>query len=341
MSPPRLGLVVIDNKPFGSDFRKYLLRAAAAAGGPAVHVFCRPDKVLVTCGERTINASQPPDDPAAVGATVLSLLGDAACVVLVGLGTSPRFSSLVRALRQSPNVARVLYDVFDYFRFGSTGRDFLRSLAVDLFWRRHTQKALLLDAGLRWLYPGSWALANASHLGPVEGVAQASPRRLVYLGSIDRRVDFDWLRRLATLDVSLDIYGRVHETAPQVTADLQRLLAGSPAIRFLGAYDNDDLPRLLCGYRIGILPYKRRDTLTRHVNPDKLYHYLNAGLEVVAADIPQAVRLAAYLHLVRSPDDLSAAVVAAQTEPKAAGWIAAEHSWDRRWAELAALVRGR
>ena len=45
---------------------------------------------------------------------------------------------------------------------------------------------------------------------------------------------------------------------------------------------NDDLPAILGQFRVGLLPYRVGHPMTDHVNPDKLHHYLNAGLEVVA-----------------------------------------------------------
>jgi hypothetical protein len=74
--------------------------------------------------------------------------------------------------------------------------------------------------------------------------------------------------------------------------------------------------------------------MTTHVNPDKLYHYLNAGLEVIATPIPQAKRLARYLHLVRDVKDLPTAIDAVRTEPRASTWPLEHYTWENRWKQL-------
>ena len=65
----------------------------------------------------------------------------------------------------------------------------------------------------------------------------------------------------------------------------------------------DDLPTILGRFRTGLLPYRVGHPMTDHVNPDKLHHYLSAGLEVVASPIPAARRLKRYLHLMTTDGD--------------------------------------
>src|SRR6202012_5707617 len=112
------------------------------------------------------------------------------------------------------------------------------------------------------------------------------------------RVDFAWLDALAANDVTIGIFGSIHGTAPEVNAPLNALLKKRVNITFHGPYDNDDLEGLLSEFRVGLLPYRVDHPMTDHVNPDKLYHYLNAGLKVLAAPIPAARRLQRYLHLI-------------------------------------------
>jgi ADP-heptose:LPS heptosyltransferase len=332
-----LGLVVIDNKPFASDFRKYLMGAAITAGGDAVHVCCWAEAIVTHRGER-VDTTAFTHELDKVADRIIELLGHRRFIILVGLGTDRAYAPLVRRLRSRPNAETVLYDVFDYFRYGTRGRALLNYLRVDLFWRREVDRAMLLERGLRPIYPRSWTLENASHMRRLSGPATASSKRVIYIGSIDSRVDFEWLKLFAAQDVMLDIYGRLHDAEPEIEGLLRGFLEGRPNVRFLDCYDNDELPRILGNYRIGILPYKRMHTMTRHISPDKVYHYLNAGLEVIASDIPQTRRLAYAIHLVGRLTDIPSALTAAQNEPRIGRWSVDDNTWDRRWAELQAMI---
>ena len=78
--------------------------------------------------------------------------------------------------------------------------------------------------------------------------------------------------------------------------------------------------------------------MTEHVNPDKLHHYLNAGLEVIASPIPAARRLERYLHLMTTRGDWAAVLRALGTCRLGENWPRESNTWDRRWAELVNLV---
>jgi hypothetical protein len=114
---------------------------------------------------------------------------------------------------------------------------------------------------------------------------------------------------------------------------------GSTPISFHGPYGNDDLSAILGQFRVGLLPYRVGHPMTDHVNPDKLHHYLNAGLGVLASPIPAARRLERYLHLVTTGGDwttvLSDLGTAARRQES---WPRETNTWDRRWAELVNLI---
>ena len=78
--------------------------------------------------------------------------------------------------------------------------------------------------------------------------------------------------------------------------------------------------------------------MTDHVNPDKLHHYLNAGLEVVASPIPAARRLERYLHLATTGGDWATVLSDLGTIRLQESWPRESNTWDRRWAELVNLV---
>ena len=74
------------------------------------------------------------------------------------------------------------------------------------------------------------------------------------------------------------------------------------------------------------------------LNPDKLHHYLNAGLEVIASPIPAARRLERHLHLMTTGGDWGAVLRDLRTSRRQDSWPREAYTCDRRWAELVNLV---
>jgi hypothetical protein len=64
---------------------------------------------------------------------------------------------------------------------------------ADAVWRCRSEHSIILDPGLRGRYPTAVHLDNASHLEKLPSIALVDPRRMIFIGSIDRRIDFEWL----------------------------------------------------------------------------------------------------------------------------------------------------
>jgi hypothetical protein len=232
-----------------------------------------------------------------------------------------------------------VYDVYDDFLYSEKGSDRVRRLTADAVWRCRCEHSIVLAPELRSRYPTAYHLDNASHVGHLPSVMAVDARRMVYIGSIDRRVDFEWLDALAANDVTIAIFGSIHTVgAAETQQQLDALIQRRPNVSFHGSYDNDDLPAILSQFRVGLLPYRVGDPMTDHVNPDKLHHYLNAGLEVVASPIPAARRLERYLHLMTAGGNWATVLSDLRTTRLQESWPRESNTWDRRWAELVNLV---
>ncbi len=232
-----------------------------------------------------------------------------------------------------------VYDVYDDFLYEAEGSDRVRRLTADAVWRCRCQHSIVLDPELRGRYPTAYHLDNASHLEHLSSVVALDARKMVFIGSIDRRVDFRWLDALAANDVTIAIFGSVHAIAAAETQQqLDALIERRRNVSFHGPYENDDLPAILGQFRVGLLPYRVGHPITDHVNPDKLYHYLNAGLEVVASPIPATRRLERYLHLVTTGGDWATVLSDLGATRLQESWPRESNTWDGRWAELVNLV---
>lgn len=336
-----VNLLILANTRYQRDFRKYLMAAAERAGGNALHVCARETLILSWAGAERAEYSTN-SNSYGLRQMISDRLQLGPILGLTGLGaTRLDEQAVVLATDLHNNLCDVhwAYDVYDDFLYDAEGSDRVRRLIADAVWRCRCEHSIILDPDLRSRYPTAYHLDNASHVEHLPSVASVDASRMVYIGSIDRRVDFEWLDALASNDVTIAIVGSVHETgASDTQQQLDELIDRRRNVRFHGPYRNDDLPEILDQFRVGLLPYRVGHPMTDHVNPDKLHHYLNAGLEVVASPIPAARRLARYLHLMTTGGDWATVLSGLGTSRRGESWPREANTWDRRWAELVNLV---
>ncbi|WP_281999261.1 hypothetical protein [Geotalea uraniireducens] len=330
-----MNLIVISNKKYPTDFRKYLMAAAELQSAVAIHIYAWEEFVVTFQGHEICRLPGAGNEK--VVYEMVRKLSNGPSIVLTGLGG--RLSKLAISAKRYLSNCHFIYDIYDHFQYGAHGVDYWRWRWNDLRWRYHVDSSIVLSADLMQLYPGAYHLNNASHLTPPIQKAPIDPERIVYLGSIDERVDWEWLKGVVANGIHLDIYGQVHLAKAHIEANLASLLHNNPQVKFYGRYDNNDLPEILSQYTVGIIPYAVNSPLTHYVNPDKLYHFLNCGLEVVAPGFPQALRLSRYLHLLNNPQEWNNCVQGLCNSPKAGEWRHQDYTWERRWQELVEIVR--
>ncbi len=116
--------------------------------------------------------------------------------------------------------------------------------------------------------------------------------------------------------------------------DLARLRA-LPNVRFAGAVPPEQVPAVMAGCDVGLIPYKLNEQ-TRHVNPLKVYEYLACGKPVVGTPLPELRQFEPLVRLAGDVDGFIAAVEAALAEgddPQAVAArlaVAAANTWDAR-----------
>ncbi len=134
------------------------------------------------------------------------------------------------------------------------------------------------------LYPSG---VDADHFARALGLERpqmlASLARPVctYVGAIDERIDFAPIEALAARGASVVLVG------PVVKIDAARL-PRDPNIHFSGPVPYADLPALLAGTDVAIMPFAA-NAATRAISPTKTPEYLAAGLPVVTTAIADVV----------------------------------------------------
>jgi glycosyltransferase involved in cell wall biosynthesis len=184
--------------------------------------------------------------------------------------------------------------------------------------------------------------AGAVEPGPVDPAFAALPRpRVVFTGAIAAaKLDIELIATLARArpSWSFALVGPVGLGDP--LTDISALRR-EPNVHLLGARTYEQLPQVLRGADVGLIPYARNE-LTNSIFPMKVYEYLAAGLPVIATPLPAL----AGVSEVQSADDaerMLALLDAALADDTPARRLersraAASHSWEQRLEEIAVAI---
>ena len=200
------------------------------------------------------------------------------------------------------------------------------------------------EEGIRRLRPtGPYAVvpngvdpAEWQHLPPPpEWYANQPQPRLLYLGSLESRVDTHQLHSLATAfpTGSITLVGGLMDPAHFET------LRDIPNITFHPAVSRRDIPGLLAHADVGLVPHHRTAFTECISRPLKVYEYLAAGRPVAAvATHPGLAGLSDRVIIIEPGGNMVAAVqralaLGSQPEPDRLKFVA-EHSWERRFDAL-------
>jgi glycosyltransferase involved in cell wall biosynthesis len=179
-----------------------------------------------------------------------------------------------------------------------------------------------------------WAGADAAEAIP--GLDGLERPLVVFWGVIDRRMDVDFVRRLAA-DLAA---GTVVLAGPEDDPD--PALFATPRVVRLGQLPFQALPRLAREAAVLIMPYADLP-VTRAIQPLKLKEYLATGRPVVVRDLPATRDWADCLDLADAPEPFSAAVrrrlegevpaeqQGARTRLASEGWAGKAREFER-WA---------
>jgi glycosyltransferase involved in cell wall biosynthesis len=182
------------------------------------------------------------------------------------------------------------------------------------------------------LLPSAADVAHFQSTGTVHPDLHAIPRpRLGVAGTLDGRINIKLLCEIAHSRPGWQILliGHVRPGRVNITPLLK-----FPNVHILGPHPFADLPALLNGMDLLLIPYVH-DELTDFISPIKLYEYLAVGKPVISVDLPEVHPLAQWISIAESPSEwMSAIEQALQTDTPAQvaerRRIAWQHTWDVR-----------
>ncbi|MBL8950645.1 MAG: glycosyltransferase [Myxococcaceae bacterium] len=229
-----------------------------------------------------------------------------------------------------------VYDVHD------TPSPGLLAVADVVFTSRHsTYQALRTQHSAVFAFPSSVDVMHFARARPRQPdlACQATipGPRIGCFGGVDARLDFALLDRVSQLQPRWHIM-----LVGQVTSWEAFELPRRQNIHWLHGRKYSELPQLIAGWDVGILPYKVDSRTQSLVNPEKAAELLAAGRPVVSTPLPDVLHPYGDLHLVRTAADAEsfvAQVKAAMVEERAArlqrcdAFLAAM-SWDTTWQRM-------
>jgi len=173
-------------------------------------------------------------------------------------------------------------------------------------------------------------------------IARLPQPHIGYIGHVNERLDYAILEHLARQRPSWSLVF-VGDTYPwTLDAPPLRRLQALPNVHFLGKYPFAEVPVLVKGMDVCLLPYVD-DERARYRSPLKLYEYLAAGKPIVSTDHPEARELGDVVYLASTPETYLERVAQALTQDSQEHQrqrvaVAQRHSWDRRVDKMERLI---
>jgi len=178
--------------------------------------------------------------------------------------------------------------------------------------------------------PQEWAGGGAGAPPWADGLARPL---LLYVGSLDRRIDVEAVAALAREFSE----GTVLLVGPLLDPGHLAPLRAIANVQIREPLGRGPVTALIRSADVGLIPHVS-SPLTRAMSPLKLYEYLAAGLPVVASDLPPLHGVAPDVRLVEPGGDHAAAVhdalAAGPAQEPARQAFLAENSWSRRIEQL-------
>src|SRR5205823_14538431 len=136
--------------------------------------------------------------------------------------------------------------------------------------------------------------------------------RATYIGVIDERMDYEIIAEMARArpDVQFLMCGPIVKVDP-------RDLPQAPNLHYPGQQTYDDLPRILKGSDICLMPFARNEA-TRFISPTKTLEYMATHRPIVSTPIRDVERFYSdIVYLAEDPEEFVLQVEAALNESAA------------------------
>ena len=207
---------------------------------------------------------------------------------------NPFFGNAIPKLFPNSPVIYYCYDNIEASHWaakhgGRLEREFVENTKAAIF------SSEALKENKAWNVPG-YVVKNGVDLRIFSSISSAlklshEKKIIGYVGTVDDRLDFDLLKKLAIANPQFDFHfiGRV------ITGASEQLKA-LPNVKLFGPVTPEKLPGMMQHFEAGIIPFVKND-FTRNVYPMKVNEYLAMGIPVVCTGFAQFNDLNGYLEI--------------------------------------------
>jgi len=176
---------------------------------------------------------------------------------------------------------------------------------------------------------------------PVHPKLKDIPKPIIgYFGSIERRIDYDLVKQVAQDNPNKSFVF----AGPVYREHLPEWIFNAPNIYLPGPFPYDQMPQMLKGFDICIIPFKK-DEVSATIFPLKLFEYLGAGKPVIITDFNTDLKDYTYGTVEFCPDadcftDAINDILANDTAEKRTERLAVaqKNTWDLRSKQIIELI---
>lgn len=254
--------------------------------------------------------------------------------------TNTYFPGVMSVLRLLATSGVWCLDMHDDLRYHNKGLRRWREGRIISLLRISSHVTVHAAPTLQELFPNSQHLGNASNILPIASDNRHDNGVLV-IASFDERFDFAFLSALAATcpAIPFHMHGWTRPNDTATKAKIAEIDAKHANIHYHGPYTMDDLPGILSMYKVSVAPYCTDTPITRYIDPLRFYHCLNAGLEVISTDIPQARYMQNWIHVVPDVVTCVETLTAIRSGGQAKQPAYTPILWDQRVERLIQILR--
>lgn len=254
--------------------------------------------------------------------------------------TNTYFPGMTVALRLVATPGIWCFDLHDDLRYHNTGLKRWREGMIVSVLCRLSNVVVHAAPTLQELSPRSRHLGNASNILPAPANTAQNDHVLI-IASFDERFDFDFLSELAGLcpHIQFHLHGWTRADDPATAEQIRMIVNRNDNMIYHGGYTMAELPGILSSFRVTVAPYRMNTTITRYIDPLRYYHCLNAGLEVISTDIPQARYLEGCIHVVSDATECAQVLNEVRSGRLTKQPFYTPITWEQRADELVDILR--
>lgn len=163
---------------------------------------------------------------------------------------------------------------------------------------------------------------------------------LGYIGAIGEWFDFELVEEILRKypNYSIILIGWVFRNSQKQIQNLERKYHN---FHFLGRKNYEKLPNYIRFFDICMIPF-RIYSLTKSVNPTKLYEYLATGKPIISTNLPEIEKFQDIVYVTKTKQEFVSSIkkiITNEHNPQKSFSLAEEHDWKEKASKMVDLLK--